>query len=236
MACVTRARVVAECPLLHDPYLGFRLPPPPAPLFPKQKPLLCRPTTRFLTAISSPHPLFQPPVTALATILEPPFRLLVHLGSDPASAHPAAQKLLLGRGPPPPGGPLPSSSWTRHRAVNRGQSGGSIGTPSRGKGRVCGEVRIGQARRGRARGAERPKGTAACGGRGFKGRARVSGERPIGAARCRQQHNPASCQIPLEGIPGARDRGRGTWCVPAAGEEHEGSVAKGTCGAPSQIR
>ena len=29
--------------------------------------------------------------------------------------------------------------------------------------------------------------TAACGGRGFKGRARGSGERPIGAARCRQQ-------------------------------------------------
>ena len=34
-------------------------------------------------------------------------------------------------------------------------------------------------------------GTAAYGGRGFKGRAAVSGERPIGAARCRQQHNEA---------------------------------------------
>ena len=39
-------------------------------------------------------------------------------------------------------------------------------------------------------------GVAACGGRGFKGRARGSGERPIGAARCRQQRNRAACQPP----------------------------------------
>ena len=39
-------------------------------------------------------------------------------------------------------------------------------------------------------------GTAACGGRGFKGRTRVSGERLIGAARCRQQHDQASYQPP----------------------------------------
>ena len=39
-------------------------------------------------------------------------------------------------------------------------------------------------------------GTAACGGRGFKGRAVVSGERPMGAHSCRQQHNQASCQPP----------------------------------------
>ena len=39
-------------------------------------------------------------------------------------------------------------------------------------------------------------GAAADGGRGFKERARVSGEKPIGAARCRQQHNQASCQPP----------------------------------------
>ena len=32
-------------------------------------------------------------------------------------------------------------------------------------------------------------GTAACGGKGLKGRAAVSGERPIGAASCRQQHS-----------------------------------------------
>ena len=37
-------------------------------------------------------------------------------------------------------------------------------------------------------------GAAACGGRGFKARARVSGERPIGAASCRQQHNEVSCK------------------------------------------
>ena len=30
-------------------------------------------------------------------------------------------------------------------------------------------------------------GTAAYGGRGFKGRTRVSGERPLGAARCSQR-------------------------------------------------
>ena len=37
-------------------------------------------------------------------------------------------------------------------------------------------------------------GIAACGWRGFKERTRVSGKRPIGAARCRQQYNQASCQ------------------------------------------
>ena len=45
-------------------------------------------------------------------------------------------------------------------------------------------------------------GTAACGGTWFKGRAVVSGERPIGAARCRQQYNQASCQPPLPGVLG----------------------------------
>ena len=38
-------------------------------------------------------------------------------------------------------------------------------------------------------------GTAACGGKWFK--AAVSGERPTGAARCRQQYHQASCQPPL---------------------------------------
>ena len=42
----------------------------------------------------------------------------------------------------------------------------------------------------------RPMGAAAYGGKGFKERARVSGERPIGAASCRQQYNEASCQAP----------------------------------------
>ena len=37
-------------------------------------------------------------------------------------------------------------------------------------------------------------GAAAYGGKRFKERARVSGERLIGAASCRQQHNQASCQ------------------------------------------
>ena len=55
---------------------------------------------------------------------------------------------------------------------------------------------MGQVGRGRAQGGERPLGAAACGGKGFKGRARVSGERPVGAASCRQQYNELSCQPP----------------------------------------
>ena len=39
-------------------------------------------------------------------------------------------------------------------------------------------------------------GTATQGGKGFKERARVSGERPGGAASCRQQYSQASCQTP----------------------------------------
>ena len=39
-------------------------------------------------------------------------------------------------------------------------------------------------------------GTAAYGGKGVKGRAADSGERPMGAASRRQQHNPASCPPP----------------------------------------
>ena len=43
-----------------------------------------------------------------------------------------------------------------------------------------------------ARRCGRPMGAAAYGGRGFKGRARICDERPIGAASGRQQHNQAS--------------------------------------------
>ena len=39
-------------------------------------------------------------------------------------------------------------------------------------------------------------GTAAYGGKGFKGRAVASGERPMGAASCRQQHSQVTCQSP----------------------------------------
>ena len=35
-------------------------------------------------------------------------------------------------------------------------------------------------------------GASACGGKGFNERAGVSGERPISAAHCRQQHNEVS--------------------------------------------
>ena len=59
--------------------------------------------------------------------------------------------------------------------VKQVQSGGSAGTTSQGKGRGCGEVRVGQTRRSRG---ERPMGIMACGGRGFKETTRVSGGRP----------------------------------------------------------
>ena len=64
------------------------------------------------------------------------------------------------------------------------------------------EVRIGQGGRGRAQGdgGERPMGTAACVGKGFKGRAVVSGDRPIGAASCRHQHTQVSCQTPHSSV------------------------------------
>ena len=93
-------------------------------------------------------------------------------------------------------GRLPSSVWTRHGAVKHRQPGGSIGTTHRGKGRGSREVRIGQGGGGRAQGGERPMGTAAYGGRGFKGRAVVSVERQLGTASCRQQHNQAPCTPP----------------------------------------
>ena len=60
---------------------------------------------------------------------------------------------------------------------------------------------MGQERRGRAQGGERPMGTAADGAKGFKGRAAASGERPTGASSCRQQHNEGSCQPPFPPPP-----------------------------------
>ena len=57
---------------------------------------------------------------------------------------------------------------------------------------------------------------AACGGRGFKGRAAVSGEGPIGAAGCRQQHNRASCHPPPPPGKGPAAQfycGRGGSCI-----------------------
>ena len=39
-------------------------------------------------------------------------------------------------------------------------------------------------------------GTAAHGGKGFKGRAAISGERPIRATSCKQQHNKVLCDPP----------------------------------------
>ena len=78
-------------------------------------------------------------------------------------------------------GQLRSSGSTRHRAVKQGKYGGSVGTTSQGKGRGSREVRIGQAGGGRAQGGERPMGTAAYGGKGFKGTA-AGGQKPPPAA------------------------------------------------------
>ena len=116
------------------------------------------------------------PVHFLDFMDQPPFQLPVTFKPPP---------------PPPldaPGqrrGPFPPLCGS-----NTESFGGSVGTTSRGKGRGCREVRVGQAE------GERPMGTAACGGRGCEERARGSGERPIGSARCRQPHNPAPCQSP----------------------------------------
>ena len=68
-------------------------------------------------------------------------------------------------------------------------------SPIQGKGTENREGKIGQGGRGRPQGGERPMGTTAYGGKGSKGRARVSGDRPIGAASCRQeQHTMATCR------------------------------------------
>ena len=58
---------------------------------------------------------------------------------------------------------------------------------------LCREVGIGQTGRGRALGGEGPLGTAAHGGRGFKERTRVSGERPIAATSFRR---PSIWELP----------------------------------------
>eukprot|EP00670_Eutreptiella_braarudii_P016745 CAMPEP_0174360786 /NCGR_PEP_ID=MMETSP0811_2-20130205/55982_1 /TAXON_ID=73025 ORGANISM="Eutreptiella gymnastica-like, Strain CCMP1594" /NCGR_SAMPLE_ID=MMETSP0811_2 /ASSEMBLY_ACC=CAM_ASM_000667 /LENGTH=57 /DNA_ID=CAMNT_0015496863 /DNA_START=1 /DNA_END=172 /DNA_ORIENTATION=+ len=43
--------------------------------------------------------------------------------------------------------------------------------------------------------AKGPKGSAAYGREGFKGRAAGSRKRPMGATTCRQQHNQVSCLV-----------------------------------------
>ena len=67
---------------------------------------------------------------------------------------------------------------------------------------------MGQAGRAGALGGKRPMGTAACGGKGFKERTRVSGERPIGAASFRQQSMQSSSPRAPSGPPCPR---RGDW-------------------------
>ena len=86
-------------------------------------------------------------------------------GIYPASGHPRAQKPPLGRVPTPPvwddrldalgqrRGRLPSSVWSRHRAVKQGKSGGSVGTTyqgkGQGKGKGSGEGKTGQGGEGK---------------------------------------------------------------------------------------
>ena len=152
-------------------------------------------------------PTTAPQTVALAPT--PPTLLVNHVPTGkptPTLPPPPCPKAAVGGSPLPvlgshvdaPGqwqAPLPSSAWTRHRAVKQGQSGGSVGTTSQGKGRVSRGVRIGQGGRGRAQSVERLMGTAACACKGSKGRAE-SGDRPMGAASCRPKHTKVSYQPP----------------------------------------
>ena len=113
---------------------------------------------------------------------------------------------------------LPSSVWTRRREVKQGKSGCSVGTTDQGKGKGRsvvrpmntvayrgkgqgagkgrGEGRLGQGGRVRTKGGEKLMGTTAYGGKGSKGRA-ANGDRPVGAASCRRDHDTMeSCQNP----------------------------------------
>ena len=96
-------------------------------------------------------------------------------------------------GPGQQRGLLPSSVCTKHRAVRQGYPRDSVGTTYRGIRREGRQVRVGKAGRSRALGGERPMGTAACRGKGFKERTRVSGEGPMGTTRFRPQSAEVSC-------------------------------------------
>ena len=139
-----------------------------------------------------------------AAVIPPPSLVLIShwspfWGPSPSNASP----------PPPPlvwGYPL-GRAWPMAKAVtllcaNPTQGSetaigwGTVRTTDPAKGRECREVRIGQAGRSRALGGEGPMGTPACGGRGFEGRAAVSGRRPIGAASFRQLSIQASTPPP----------------------------------------
>ena len=95
--------------------------------------------------------------------------------------------------PPPP----PLGMHQKGRALRSGPRGGSTGgwrrSPKR-FGPVTAGTNAVEAGTWRQWDSERLMGAAACRGRGFEGRARVSGEGLIGAAGRRQQHNWASCQ------------------------------------------
>ena len=92
------------------------------------------------------------------------------------------------------------------------QHPGSVGTTCQGKEKVCEErkkeVSVGQAGREWVQGGGRPMGAATYGGKGFKERAAVSGEKPRGAASCGQQHIQASRHPPppLDGVNPTRHR------------------------------
>ena len=124
----------------------------------------------------------------------------------PPTGHSRAPKLLSGRVPPTSGmGPFPlvgcantsSGLSTFHCSVSGSHTGEQRPWPLawciQGDTRGCREVRMGQM--GRVRPLE-ANGHRRLRRRGFKERARVSGERPIGAACFRQQYNQASCLSP----------------------------------------
>ena len=125
----------------------------------------------------------------------------------PSGQRPRKWASTVGEGSPTAGMGCPlGCTWPTARAVGlqcvdatqsseTGAVWGSVGTTSQGKGRLCTEV-IGQAVRGRAQGGGRTMGAATCGGKRFKGRAAISGEKRTDGTSCRQQHNQASCQPP----------------------------------------
>ena len=87
---------------------------------------------------------------------------------------------------------LPSSVWTRHRAVTQGQGQGLRWHKLHRESEAV-QGSMGKTGRSRAVEGERPMATTTRGAKRCKDRTRVSGKRPIGAPRFRQQSTQTSC-------------------------------------------
>ena len=89
---------------------------------------------------------------------------------------------------PPPRVGTTDQGKGKGRSVVRPMGTAAYRGKGQGKGKGRGEGRLGQGRRGRSKGGEKPMGTTADGGKGSKGRA-ANGDRPVGAASCRRDHH-----------------------------------------------